>query len=274
VLYCFFAAYVAAEILFNMVPLLRPYPVFLAVAFVLLHSLWTRRARYTMIFFGLTFVAGLLSEIGGTAFGWFFGAYYYIARPPWMVAGLVPIQTPLSWCVFLYVCDALTDLIIPPALTQKERSVRFLFFAAPTINGLEAMGLDMILDPVSAGHSWIWVSPGPFFGIPISNFVGWFLVAFLSTATARAIGSAHDLTSHGSIQIFQSAPVLLYLLFLAKFSTAALFGETLLGQGRHSAPELVLVGVATTVPYVVFAVLSLLSRRESTVMGTLVGREG
>jgi uncharacterized membrane protein len=265
-LYSLFVIYVASEALFNTSRLLRPYPIFIGMFLVVLHSLKNRGARYTLVFFCATFTAGLLSELAGTAFGWIYGMYYYAPRPPLMVAGLVPIQTPLSWSVILYTCDALTDIIFPESFRVFcARTGRFVYscilgLGAALFNGLEATGLDMIMDPISAGHSWYWTTQGQYFGIPLSNFLGWFMVAFVSTATARTIGVWLP-QKQGNQRTFESAPILLFAMYLAEFSFAALFGGAVLGEGRPFSPELVLVGVATMVPYVAVAILALLSKR-------------
>jgi len=279
-LHCLFVAYALAEVLFNTTRVLRPYIVFVGIVFVLLHSLANRGTRYTMLFFSIAFSFTLASELGGTAFGWVFGKYYYAPRPPWMIAELVPIQNPLSWCVVLYVCDALTDLVLPydPNRTEKV-SGRFLPLAVfaieyAAINGLEAVGLDMILDPISAGHSWYWATPGPYFGIPLSNYLGWFVVTVVSTGAARVIGSSRGLLPSDlhHRRVFESAPILLYALFLAEYSFAALFGWALAGEGRPFSPELVLVGFSTMVPYIMIATLNLHSRRRSRLVSARNGK--
>ena len=40
---------------------------------------------------------------------------------------------------------------------------------------------DLTIDPISATLQglWVWANPGPYFGIPISNFFGWFLVVYI-----------------------------------------------------------------------------------------------
>lgn len=40
---------------------------------------------------------------------------------------------------------------------------------------------DLSSDPVwsTIVHAWIWLDGGPWFGVPLSNFAGWYLTAFL-----------------------------------------------------------------------------------------------
>ena len=40
---------------------------------------------------------------------------------------------------------------------------------------------DLTVDPISSTLQglWVWTTPGAYFGVPISNFFGWFLVVYL-----------------------------------------------------------------------------------------------
>jgi uncharacterized membrane protein len=62
-------------------------------------------------------------------------------------------------------------------LTQKN-----LLWQAPLLTGIIAVLLDLFIDPiaVTAGY-WIWLVKGTvYYGIPLLNFVGWFVLMFLS----------------------------------------------------------------------------------------------
>jgi len=43
-----------------------------------------------------------------------------------------------------------------------------------------AMG-DLIMDPIESTvlSQWVWEPPGPYFGVPIVNFFGWFVTVFI-----------------------------------------------------------------------------------------------
>jgi putative membrane protein len=46
---------------------------------------------------------------------------------------------------------------------------------------------DLLIDPLGSGALgfWRWSTPGLYFGVPLSNFVGWFLVSLLMFAMDR-----------------------------------------------------------------------------------------
>lgn len=42
--------------------------------------------------------------------------------------------------------------------------------------------VDMVLDPDAVVLSiWVWLIPGPHYSIPITNYTGWFLIAFIAS---------------------------------------------------------------------------------------------
>lgn len=51
----------------------------------------------------------------------------------------------------------------------------------PLIASLIMVAWDLSMEPVwsTVLRAWIWLDGGPYFGVPISNFFGWFLTAYL-----------------------------------------------------------------------------------------------
>ncbi|QGG46481.1 carotenoid biosynthesis protein [Heliorestis convoluta] len=46
--------------------------------------------------------------------------------------------------------------------------------------GFWAVAFDLVLDPVAyAREFWIWHDQGIYYGIPLQNFVGWFVIAMV-----------------------------------------------------------------------------------------------
>ena len=49
---------------------------------------------------------------------------------------------------------------------------------------------DLVIDPILSGPSvqaWVWETGGPYFGIPIQNYLGWLLTTFTVYLAYRAI---------------------------------------------------------------------------------------
>jgi uncharacterized membrane protein len=178
--------------------ILRPY-VFLFLLFFLLFAVpawgWRRTALYTVLGYALAWSA----EYASIHVGLPFGHYTYLSAPTldrelW-VAG-VPFMDSLSF-VFLTFAGLQTARLILEPLRQGPLGGWDLRWAAPSrpidwrtwlLGGVLTMGLDLIIDPVALrGDEWflgsIYYYPngGSYFGVPLSNFAGWALLAWTIT---------------------------------------------------------------------------------------------
>ena len=119
-----------------------------------------------------------LAEFIGSHTGFPFGKYTYtdILQPQ---VGGVPLLIPVAWLMMLPSSWAVADLII------KDRG-----FPAPwpaqlaraAVAALAFTTWDLFLDPqMVIWGLWHWASPGIYFGIPLTNYLGWLLVSFLIT---------------------------------------------------------------------------------------------
>ena len=85
----------------------------------------------------------------------------------------VPIWVPIGWSFILYVTMRTTTLLGVP------------WYVAPLLDGFLALNLDLTLDPIAVHRGW-WdwlpgrpgtgVDPNSYFGIPLVNFMGWFVI--------------------------------------------------------------------------------------------------
>jgi putative membrane protein len=53
-------------------------------------------------------------------------------------------------------------------------------FVVPLVAAFILVMWDLGMDPIFSTvlSLWVWESPGPYFGVPITNFVGWFVIGF------------------------------------------------------------------------------------------------
>lgn len=119
---------------------------------------------------------GLLAEVIGITYGIPFGAYSYtnILQP--QILG-VPVQILLAWFTLGLMCYSIPDM------AGRSRIIAVVAAAALMV------AWDVQYDPLFAAIGmWVWKS-GQYFGVPITNFIGWFLcslVFFALLALARA----------------------------------------------------------------------------------------
>ena len=171
----------------------RPYVFAFFAAYLLAaipHIGWKRVTFFTIAGYLVAFSSEFSSINTGFPYGW----YYYIdrtsARELW-VAG-VPFFDSISY-VFLSYCSYATALfilsplkrigfqIIPLETVRLRRSLTALLLGA-----LLQTHLDIIIDPVALqGDKWFlgriygYREAGYHFGVPLSNYIGWFFVSLV-----------------------------------------------------------------------------------------------
>lgn len=140
----------------------------------------TRGGSWTAGYLAITLTIGLLIESVGTATGVPFGAYDYAGSLGPKLLG-VPLAIPMAWAMFAYPC-----LLVGQRLSRKP-------LVASLIGGGALASWDLFLDPqmVEAGH-WRFTDvqaslPGAP-GIPISNYLGWLLVAVVMVGVLQLLG--------------------------------------------------------------------------------------
>lgn len=150
-----------------------------AAAFVVacmlhVHGLWG-----SMAFIALVVAIPFGSEFLGVLTGVPYGTYAYTDGMGPRLFGLVPLFILVAWVNIAYMAVATTTLAF-------GRSSPWL---AP-VDGVVAVAWDAMVDPlaVRAGY-WTWHAPGGVYGVPFSNFAGWFLVVTLLSLVARAVWS-------------------------------------------------------------------------------------
>jgi uncharacterized membrane protein len=191
----------------------------------------------------------------GVKYGWIYGHYYYnpILTPAFF--GLVPVVNVLSWALIIYISYIFGNIILgfnKNKFSLKNESFPFIFLIMviiSMISALVATNLDMLVDPVVvATHAWFWVDGGAYFGIPISNFVGWFVVVFSVSIIFRMIDLIMDKNHHSTSEnsIHSATIIGLYFMFLL------IYGYTAILIGR---PEYLLIGVTAMGPFILITVL-------------------
>jgi uncharacterized membrane protein len=175
---------------------LRPY-VFIFLASFLFISIVNFGLRTTLLFTVLTYCVSLACEWSSVHNGFPFGLYHYIdatrGREIW-IAG-VPFMDSLSF-TFLGFASYTVALLIASPLYRRGMDLRVLdtwrIRRSPRVWLMAAVFMvmvDMVVDPLSVrGDKWFlgkifWYDPpGPHFGVPISNYLGWFFVAVIAVA--------------------------------------------------------------------------------------------
>jgi len=130
-----------------------------------------------ILFFCVTIIlVGLLFESIGVATGLVYGPYHYTDRLGQKFLNLVPIMIPAAWMVMMYPSMVIAKLVIPAAWSGSRR-----ILSVAALSGIIMTAWDVVMDPMMVhGGNWVWEVRGWYFGIPLINFWGWWLTAFIA----------------------------------------------------------------------------------------------
>lgn len=154
-----------------------PSVVLLGTFAALLHSIGRLGRRISVQAFVFGSLLSLASELIGTSTGYPFGGYSYTTLLGYRILNLVPFPIPISWYFMLY-----CSLAMAGRLMKADDSTlgRWKWALA---GGAILTAWDVAMDPamVVTAH-WVWAEPGFFYGMPITNWIGWL---FTGTMVAR-----------------------------------------------------------------------------------------
>jgi uncharacterized membrane protein len=148
-------------------------------AFSLLHATYALGWRHSLTFLVLSTSIAWTFEQVGVATGLVFGPYHYTEALGLRV-GLVPVLIPLAWFMMIYPSYVIANLLADGRPFGTRGGLGHLLWLA-ALSALVMTAWDLLIDPIMAGPgraAWVWETGGPYFGIPLQNFVGWLLTTF------------------------------------------------------------------------------------------------
>ena len=147
------------------------------LAFVIIHG--GRRYGWDnlFVFFGITFVISWSTEAASVASGFPFGHYHYTDLLG-VKLGPVPLIIMPSYFAAGYVAWTMSTILLGNlgrGITKRN------LVLVPLVASLVMVIWDLCYDPINSTiqGAWIWEEGGAHFGVPISNYFGWFLTAYL-----------------------------------------------------------------------------------------------
>jgi len=180
---------------------LRPYVFVFLLAFILASTVnfgW----KTTLVFAGAAWIVALLCEWSSIHNGFPFGLYHYhhttYGREIWVLG--VPLFDSLSFVFLSFASYSMALLLTAPfvragidwRLAETRELRRSLHVWGLAV--LLMVMVDLAADPLSVrGAQWFlgnlfWYDPpGPYFGVPISNFLGWGFVAAINVAIFQQV---------------------------------------------------------------------------------------
>lgn len=141
-----------------------------AALFAVIHGAKAYGGRGILVFAALCLGVGNLSENVGILTGFPFGRYSFTnVMGPKLFN--VPVLLGLAYLGMGYCSWMLARLILR----------RGHVLLVPLLASFIMVAWDLSMEPVWANlvHAWVWYQGGPYFGIPVTNFLGWFLTVYV-----------------------------------------------------------------------------------------------
>jgi putative membrane protein len=158
----------AAVVALHVLPLL---------VFAVIHGAVSYRLHGILIFFAICLVIGNVFENLGVATGFPFGHYYFTdAMGPKLFQ--VPILLGLAYVGMGYLSWTLGRVIVG---NLRSPFVGARVIMLPLVAAFIVVAWDFANDPVWANINrlWVWQHGGAYFGVPVTNFLGWYLVVYV-----------------------------------------------------------------------------------------------
>lgn len=147
------------------------------IVFALIHGAIFYRTRGILVLFAFCLVVGNVFENVGVRTGFPFGSYYFtdLMGPKFFV---VPIQLGLAYLGMAYLSWTLARVILG---NMRSAVAGSRVITLPLLAAFIMVAWDFSQDPIwsTVLHLWIWRHGGAYFGVPVSNFLGWYLTVYV-----------------------------------------------------------------------------------------------
>lgn len=172
-------AYAALTVIYFLIPntIVVSILVLLLLGFVLFHGAERYRWSGIIVFIVIALVVSNILENVSILTGFPFGHYHYTdALGPKLF--LVPILIGPAYIGTGYLAWVIATVLVDEV--HRASSV-FTTVAVPVIAAFVMVMWDLCFDPSysTIAHRWIWEQGGGYFGVPLTNYLGWFLTVYL-----------------------------------------------------------------------------------------------
>lgn len=227
--------------LFFSTVIFRPYVFTFLLIYIVAASLKIgikKTAVFTLVAWSLAYA----SEFSSIRNGIPFGLYYYIpstiGRELWIFG--VPFMDSLSFTFLAYASWGTARVFVSPS---DGAAARFRFregakdpFSWDTVllGAMLFMLIDVVIDPLALrGDRWFlgkiyyYPAPGPYFGVTLENFLGWFFVGLVTLSLWGAINRRMGRRMGGGSRAFVDllGPVLYYIVLVFNIYMTFKIGE-------------------------------------------------
>jgi uncharacterized membrane protein len=209
-----FAVYLAMVIAFAWEP--TPLAQFLAaigIAMACIHAASVYGWKDAAVLAAICLVTTFTMENIGAATGIPFGRYHFEVGSNLPRVGTIPIIVGPLWFGMGYFSWIVAGTLLGGADQRLNR--RFEIVALPIVAAFVMTQWDVVMDPPLAtiSKAWIWHDGGAHFGVPLSNYLGWLLTAWLFYQAFAIYLSRRNLSAQptGQRRTLRLVAIVLYL---------------------------------------------------------------
>lgn len=188
------------ELVLNTI-VMRPYVFIFFLTYLLgcsMHLGAKRAIFFCVIGYLIAWVSEYSSIHNGIPYGYYYYAEHTKGKELWVIG--VPFMDSLSYVFLAYASYSMAIVVTSPVIKSKgfiyvleTKQIRNSIFTA-ILGAVFFVYLDIIIDPLALlGDRWFlgqifgYPKRGAYFGVPISNFIGWLVVGFLLIYTLQKI---------------------------------------------------------------------------------------
>jgi putative membrane protein len=187
-----------------------------SVAFALIHGAVRYGWRGIAIFIVICLVVSNILENTSILTGFPFGHYHYTdSLGPKLF--LVPLLIGPAYFANGYLAWVLGNVLVGDV--RREASA-FTTFAVPFFASFLMVMWDLTFDPRASTiqHMWIWEQGGGYFGVPLTNYLGWFFTVYVFLQLFALVIRFRD----SGIRTMQSLPTSYYAQAVVMYAVVGL----------------------------------------------------
>lgn len=158
----------------GMMPILSVLSLFISAC---LHCAERYGVKNLVVFFLMTWIVSHFFEALSIQVGFPFGHYHYetLAGPRVFEVPLIIMPGYFGMAYFSWILSHVLLRQYHRRLAGKQ------IFLIPFVASFIMCQWDLCMDPISStlDSLWIWHDGGPYFGVPLQNYFGWFLVVYI-----------------------------------------------------------------------------------------------
>lgn len=193
------SAFWSTPLAINILPIITVIALFTAV---FLHGIERYNLKKMLIFFLITWVVSHFFEALSIQTGFPFGFYHYekLAGPRLFE---VPLIIMFAYFAMGYASWSLANILINQCANPLKSNKLFL---VPLIAAFIMVMWDLCMDPWAStvDSLWVWQEKGAYFGVPLKNYFGWFLVVYLIYQLFAFYIAKRDNKNLNNTPLFQS----------------------------------------------------------------------